>query len=114
MYTVGKMRCYVIAAAALLSVAAAFGQNVVPQSAINGAVQRALSLQAQKFHPLPLVAGQKPIVFIEPGPRQGVCAIPLLAAPIQPAHDRIAHSGLAPQIDPKMARRSGAPPCPDR
>ena len=114
-YTVGKMRCYRIAAGTLFSVGAAFCQgNVVPQSAMNGAVQRAFSLQSQRFHPLPLVAGQRPVVFIGPGPQQNVCAIPLLEAPVKPTHDRIAHSGLAPQMDPKMARQVGAPPCPKR
>jgi hypothetical protein len=114
-YTVGKMRCYMIAAGTLFSVVAAFGQgNVAPKSAMDGAIHRAFNLETPQFHPAPLVIGQRPVVFTVQGPKQNVCAIPLLEVPVKPTHDRIAHSGLAPQMDPKMARPVGAPPCPKR
>jgi hypothetical protein len=113
-YTVGKMRCYVIAAGTLFSVVSAFGQqNVVPNGVLDGAIHRALNFVPHTY-PLPVITGQKPVWFSVPATRENVCAIPLLEAPIKPTHDRIAHAGLAPQIDPKMARPVGAPPCPKR
>jgi hypothetical protein len=109
------MRCYVIAAGTLLSVIPAFGQqNVVPKAALDGAIHRALNAPNLHVYPLPVVNGQKPVWFSTPGIREGVCAIPLLEAQVQPAHDRIAVPHLAATVDPKMARPVGAPPCPKR
>jgi hypothetical protein len=109
------MRCYVIAAGALFGVVTVCGQeNVVPNGVLDGAIHRALNIESPRFYPQPLVTGQKPVVFMTPMKRESVCAIPLLAAPIQPTHDLIAHSRLAPQVDAKMAKAVGAPPCPKR
>src|SRR5580704_16642746 len=109
------MRCYMIAAGTLFSAVAAFGQqNVVPQGVLNGSIYRALNLNSLQSHPPPLLTGQKPVVFLMHGPREGVCAIPLLEAPVTPTHDRIGVSRLAAPVDPKMPRAVGAPPCPKR
>jgi hypothetical protein len=109
------MRCYVIAAGTLISVVTAFGQqNVVPKGALDGAIHRALNPAAPHFYPPLIVSGQKPVWFSTPDPPEGVCAIRLLEVPIQDTHDRIAVPRVGLQIDPKMAKPVGAPPCPKR
>jgi hypothetical protein len=109
------MRCYVIAAATLMSVIAAFcQQNVVPNGVLDGAIHRALNSATPHFYPPLLVMGQRPVRFIVPATRENVCAIPLLEAPITETHDRIGAARLAAPVDPKMPRAVGAPPCPKR
>ena len=112
------MRLCRYAAGALLSAAAIFSQqagtNIVPESAMNGAVQRALT------GPMLPQASNTPTTFNLPGPRPRVliskapkvCAVPLLQAPRKETHDPIARLKTDPKIDPKMAVAPAIPACP--
>jgi hypothetical protein len=113
------MRCYMVLAGTLFSVAAALAQqtgpNVVPNGAINGAVRRALHLPVipppgpvRTTFSAPLIANRN-INLIEPAP---LCAIPLLEAKPAPTNDRIDGHTPDPHIDPRMAKAPRVPACP--
>lgn len=125
------MRCYLITAGTLLSVAVALAQqtgsnlsppdgvspNVVPQGVLNGAVYRALL--PPTIPPAPKTG--PPAVFrVQPKNiilNSKVCSIPLLEARTKPTNDRIARSTKKPggqPIDPKIVLPPPAPPCPKR
>jgi hypothetical protein len=109
------MRRYGIAAITLLSGMALFGQeNIVPQGAINGAVQRALSGPViPVFRPV-TVNPQKPTFFSMPSSSPNICAIPLLEAKVKPTHDRIGIKGGSHTLDTGMAKKPAIPACPPR
>jgi hypothetical protein len=97
-------------AGALCSAAAVLAQqassNVVPKSAFDGAVWRAMS--APK---LPAMSTGRPTIFRN-APASTVCAIPLLEARVPPIHDRIVRFNESSSIDPKMAVAPRVPACP--
>ncbi len=96
----GIMRCYVLTAGMLVSIAAAQqqGTNVVPPAATNSAVRRALTSMA-----IP------PRIELKPAAK--VCAIPLIETRGTTTNDPIAHPHLAPDTDPKMVVAPPAPAC---
>jgi hypothetical protein len=109
------MRCLkVIAAAALIGAAAAPGQqpgpNIVPQTALNGAVRRAFTT------PVIPPPGPAPSMFRLPNinlmKSSTPCAVPLLEAKVAPTHDRIARRNPDASIDPKMSKAPAIPACP--